>query len=216
MTLLRWEYSSSRSFPKTQVLAAIPAGTIIGPVLEVHIVKILDGYGTEVAIPSNADPVNTSYVVISRETERFVNEVHDHKEELRSSGELLADLQSLDRSEPHGEGGTRSIKETCASQSIKETCASLHKRPSTQKRTIPTSERKCEVIHAHCPYGGDLANAVSKMATTMVRHQHKDERQPDGSMHWDKQASTVESVCTTGSTIFFRNLLVTPDSGRQQ
>ena len=32
-----WEYSSSRSFPKTQILAAIPEGTIIGPVLEVQV-----------------------------------------------------------------------------------------------------------------------------------------------------------------------------------
>ena len=35
------EYSSSRSFPKTKVLAAIPEGTTIGPVLEVHFVKKL-------------------------------------------------------------------------------------------------------------------------------------------------------------------------------
>ena len=31
--------------------AAFPEGTIIGPVLEVHIVKILDGCGIEVANP---------------------------------------------------------------------------------------------------------------------------------------------------------------------
>ena len=36
---------------------------------------------------------------------------------------------------------------------------------STQKRTIPTNERKWKVIHAHSPDGGDLANAVSKMVT---------------------------------------------------
>ena len=52
-------------------MAAIPGGTIIGPVLEVQIVKNLDGYGIEVTIPSIVDPANTSYVVISRETERF-------------------------------------------------------------------------------------------------------------------------------------------------
>ena len=60
--------------PKAQALAAIPEGTIFGPV---H-----DRYGIEVAIPSI--PIHI------RETERFVNEVHDHKEELRSSNELIA------------------------------------------------------------------------------------------------------------------------------
>ena len=49
------EYSSSRSYPKTQALATIPEGTIIAPVLEVHVVEILDGYGTEVAMQSIAN-----------------------------------------------------------------------------------------------------------------------------------------------------------------
>ena len=116
------EYSSSRSVPKTQVLAAIPEGTITGQVLEVNIVKIMDGYGIEVANPSIADSVNTSYVVISRETERLGNEIHGHKEKLKSSNSLLKDIQRSERSEPHGEErGTNSIKETCAPQSIKET-----------------------------------------------------------------------------------------------
>ena len=70
---------------KAQALAAVPEETIIGPVSEVYIVKILDGYGIEVAIPSIAYPMDTSCVAKSRETERFVNELRDHKEELRSS-----------------------------------------------------------------------------------------------------------------------------------
>ena len=45
ITHLCREYASSRSYPKAQALAAIPAGTIIGPVAEVHVVKILDEYG---------------------------------------------------------------------------------------------------------------------------------------------------------------------------
>ena len=37
--------------------------------------KILDEYGLEVAIPSICSPGDVTYVVISRETERFVNEM---------------------------------------------------------------------------------------------------------------------------------------------
>ena len=69
------------------------AGTIIGPISEVHIVKILDEYGLEVAIPSLCKPGDVTYVVISRETERFVNEIHTHEAETRSSSELLENLQ---------------------------------------------------------------------------------------------------------------------------
>ena len=65
-------------------MAAIPTGTIVGPVIEVYVVKKFDKYRLEVAIPSIAYLVNTSYVVISRETERFVNEIHDHQK--KSSG----------------------------------------------------------------------------------------------------------------------------------
>ena len=46
--------------------------------------KILDRDGKEVAIQSIANPEYTTYVVISREEERFVNEIQDHKQELRS------------------------------------------------------------------------------------------------------------------------------------
>ena len=36
---------------------------------------------------------DVTYVVISRETERFVNEIHTHKAKTRSSEELLENLQ---------------------------------------------------------------------------------------------------------------------------
>ena len=130
--------------------------------------------------------MNTSYVVKSRETDRFVNEFHDHKEELRSSNELLTDLQRSERSEPHGEErGTNSIKETCALESIKKTCASPLSIPPAEaspytKRTIPTNERTWKVVHTHSPDGGNLATAVSKMVTQMVLHNDHDERQLDG------------------------------------
>ena len=62
------EYTFSLSFPESQVVAAIPGGTTIAPVLEVRIVKILEEYGLEMSIPSFVNPANTSYVMISRES----------------------------------------------------------------------------------------------------------------------------------------------------
>ena len=121
-------------------MAASPEGTIIGPVLAVQVVKILDGIG--IAIPSIGKPAYSSYVVISRETERFVSEIHDHKEELRSSNELL----TADR-------GFNSSKETFAFNNIKETCASPPSNPigdSLFKKTvIPRGERKWITIDAN-------------------------------------------------------------------
>ena len=55
--------------------------------------KFLDEYGVEVAIPSICKPWDVTYVVISRATERFVNEIHTHEAETRSSGALRENLQ---------------------------------------------------------------------------------------------------------------------------
>ena len=146
ITRLCREYSISQHYPKAQALAAILEGTIIGTVLEVHVVRILGGYGIEVAISSISNPTYTSYVGISRETEHFVNEMHDLKEELRSSNELLTELQGSGRSESHEEK-KRKLEQ-------QGTCASLFSNPPQRaslctQRTIPTNERKWKVIHAH-------------------------------------------------------------------
>ena len=63
--------------------------------------KIFDECGLEVAIPSNSKTGDTSYVVISKETVRFVNEIHKHNTEVRSSSELLENLPESQRSEPY-------------------------------------------------------------------------------------------------------------------
>ena len=120
-----WETSTplSRSFPESQVVAAIPGGRTIGPVREVRIAKILGECGLEISSPSIVTPANTSYVVISRETERFVNEIQDHKGELRSSSDLLTAFQKSERRDLCGEEkGSNSIQETCAPEDNKETC----------------------------------------------------------------------------------------------
>ena len=65
------EYTFSRAHPESRVYAAILGRTIIGPVNEVRIVKILEGYGLDISTISTLNPTETSHVVISWETERF-------------------------------------------------------------------------------------------------------------------------------------------------
>ena len=64
---------------------AIPGGTKIGPILKVRIVKIIEKPGLEISIPSTIKHETTSCVVNTRETERLVDEIHDRRNELRSS-----------------------------------------------------------------------------------------------------------------------------------
>ena len=200
---------NSGSYPKTRASASLPAGTSIGPVIEVHIVKILDEYGLEVAIPSICKPGNITCVVISRETERFVNENHNHKEEFRSSNELLGNLQELERNASYEERKvTTPSKETSAAPSKKETRAGFlslipNKASLYTRRTIPTNEEKWITVRARSRYGGDLAVSISKTFTTMLRHFDREERQSDGARHWDSiKAILVRKFAHEGARDF--------------
>ena len=65
----------SRENPHARIFAAIPGGTKIGPVIEVHVVQVMGTHGLESAVPSKRDHLTTSRVPISRGKNRFVNEV---------------------------------------------------------------------------------------------------------------------------------------------
>ena len=125
--------------------------------------KILDEYGIEVAILSIANPTFTSYVVISREAERFVNEIHDHNEELRSSNELLTELEGSVKSEPF----VKKEKEVRVTRKLVPTLSAvrLEEHPCTHKepfRQIRGNGRSFTQLHQ---MEDTLETAVSKMVT---------------------------------------------------
>ena len=76
------EYTFSRVNHQCRAFAAIPGGTISGPVVEVQIVKILLQDGLGIAMPSPDDRERTSYGMISRGKSRFVDEIHIPNAEL--------------------------------------------------------------------------------------------------------------------------------------
>ena len=87
-------------------------------------------------------------------------------------------------------------KETWAAPSIEESRAgSLTLVPKTASlytgKTNPTNEKKWTTIHAHSGRGSDLAVFISETVTTMLRHFDQDERETDGSRHWDSKKSTL-------------------------
>ena len=189
------EYIHSRANPQSRVFAAIPGRTVIGPVLKVQIVKIIGQRGFEIAIPSPHNHETTTHVMITRGTNRFVDEVHEHKVEFRPSTELLSALQKSEGRESCVEESNNCNMETCAHHFTsrygnKESCAnnlsSLPNHSSMFKKTIsPTNERKWVVIPANPSYVGALSIQVPKMVTRMVRHYDQEEREPDGSHLWD-------------------------------
>ena len=188
------EHTLSRVNPQSRPSAAILGRTIIGPVIEVQIVKILDQYGHEIAIPSPNDTKRTSCGMISRRNSRCVDEFHIPNAELRSSAELLSestrrrillgtfeDQHPGDWCGPCYKTSQTSIEEICADTlSISPSQASFF-----TQRTIPTTEMKWTVFPANSSYGGDLSVAVSETVTRKVRHYDQDERPSDAAVHWD-------------------------------
>ena len=57
--------------------------------------RILGQLGLEISIPSTLKHETTSYFVITRGSERFVDEIHDHKNGLTPSTELLTGIRKL-------------------------------------------------------------------------------------------------------------------------
>ena len=58
------EYTFPRANPLSRFYAAIPGGTIIGPVIEVHVVHLFGTHELEIEIPSPNNPKRTSWVLI--------------------------------------------------------------------------------------------------------------------------------------------------------
>ena len=66
------EYTHPHDESDSRIYAAIPRRTLIGPVLQVHIIQFL---GTR-QIPFTTTPDRNSWVVICRRKNRFVDELH--------------------------------------------------------------------------------------------------------------------------------------------
>ena len=65
-TPARRECTHPRAVSDSRIYAASPGRTIIGPVIQVHIIQFLGTHGIESQIPSTTTPNRTSWVVICR------------------------------------------------------------------------------------------------------------------------------------------------------
>ena len=77
-TSLCKEYTKCRNHMDSRPFASTDAYQHIGPVLNIGIAKILDVYRTEVQFSSLSDPRFPTWILTSRDHERFVNELHLH------------------------------------------------------------------------------------------------------------------------------------------
>ena len=161
----------------------------IGPVIEVQIVKILDQYGLETAIPSPNDSTRTSHVMISRGRSRFpmpnsdqvqnysLNFRQQEEENLAWHSRRLAPRRLVRPMLQVRLASRKLVRTLTAFSPCQASCFT--------QRTNLTTESKWQMIPASSSYGGALPTAVSKMVTRLVRHYDQDEIQPDAALHWE-------------------------------
>ena len=170
---------------------------------------MLDENGIEVAIESVPNPENRSCVVISRETERFLNEIHIHKTDARSSKELL------DNHPESEEMVSTRFKETWADPCTKETRADsiLFTRIKASFYTEEPfqSMRKSGslfmlILNVEQLWQCQSPRRLRKYVATLTK---KNENLV-GSRHLDSNSS-LESICTWKSARFRWRRVVTHD-----
>ena len=69
------EFTVHREEPGSEIIAWIGGRTKNGPVLQLKTACCLDGHGTEIQIPSTSGDGSTSWVIISRGSNRYVEEL---------------------------------------------------------------------------------------------------------------------------------------------
>ena len=72
------EYTLPREDQDSEIIAWICGHTKIGPVLQVQTACRLDQYGIEIQIPSTSGDGSTSWITISRGSNRHVEELQDN------------------------------------------------------------------------------------------------------------------------------------------
>ena len=70
------EYTNPRADSDSRIFAPISGRTVIGPDIKVHMIQILGTHVLEIQIPCMTTPNRTSWVVICRGRNRYVDELH--------------------------------------------------------------------------------------------------------------------------------------------
>ena len=147
-TQSRREYTVPRANSDSRIYATIPGQTFIGLVLQVHVIHYLGINGIEFQIPSTTTQERTSWVVICRGKNRYVENLHlndpDHNP---TSSDLLLERSATKEREP----GSAEME---PSTSIEETHAKQFEIQTTpvynySEEVIPIEERKWNDIPAY-------------------------------------------------------------------
>ena len=104
VTLACTEYSRPRQDKGSTVLGVIPEGSVIGPVQQLAIVKIMGTFGIVIEIPSPTRVGQLIWVMMCRVYTRYVDEVLVPMSYYNVPSKELITEKALDTAEPCSEG----------------------------------------------------------------------------------------------------------------
>ena len=192
------EHTLPRAHKNSRFFATIPGQTIIGPALQVHIIRDLDISGIKIQIPSTTPKDRTSWVMMCRGKNRYVEELHlndpDHNP---TSSELLEHIE-LERSvaKEREPGSTKmeppwSIEETHGKQLKFQTNPVYN----YSEVVVPIEERKWNDIPARKFFKGDsLPTENSGLVMRLACHHDQDERETDGAVQWNSMVPLLRNA----------------------
>ena len=172
VTLVYREYTLSRKNPHARIYAATHGGTIIGPVIRNH--------GLEIAISSPRDRERTSWVLLSRGRNRFVEKLHTANLSHVPSSEFLCEQAISKETEPCVLTVNRSRKLGAISN-----CARKSEANPVSLTAEPVYFTKATISHPCLSTykGTTLSTAISKMVTKFVPQFDQDEPQTNAAVH---------------------------------
>ena len=197
------EYNHHRGLRDPRCFATITVNTKMGPVLNIHISGLFGiCNGIEVQIPSPNKPNYSSWLLICRGLERFVDELLNQRsdpEHVVTAPELFCS-GSLVHGRQDSENNVRDRDHVCTQLTgahrkhlefmVHLSEVNLRARETGtrvySKKEVPMPERNWITILAALPYMMDsLSSNIWKTVTRKVRHHDQDERERDGAVRWD-------------------------------
>ena len=175
------DYSDLHEKKGSTVLGVIPQGTVIGPLQQVVIVKIMGTCGTEIELPSTTRVGQLTWVMMCRGYTRCMDEVHVPMSYYNIPSKELITEKAVDTAEPC----SKDWRQSC----VEKTHATSSKSPETGcytlKAQFPSKKRSGRLFMKIQEKTEHLPTAISKFVTMLLRHRDQEERDTDGAVHWD-------------------------------
>ena len=190
-----------RAESDSRIYAAISERTIIGPVLQVHIIQFLGTYGIEIQIPSTTTEERNSWAASWMS---YLTEIQDTiprvmnyfwKDLLQRKANLV--LQSW---------SNRGI--SCDAVYISDESSVLFKRCYSCWRKELEWHSCLRIFQRSL----SLSAEISKLVMRLVRHYDQDERETDGAVHWNSMVPKLRKAFQKSGGRKFQYCMNSPNS----